>query len=267
MGEMSVDLGLKGKTAVITGGSMGIGFETAKTFLKEGARVAISARRASELDRAGESLGELGEVLTFCGDMTDAGDVNAFGRAAFERFGAIDCWVNNVGAVIPRQGGAYTPEIVRATVAVCFESAVYGCQTAYAYMKGRGGSIVNISSLAARCGTAGRSTLYGPLKAAVRQLAVMYAAEYAADGIRVNAVLPGFTVTPAVRRNISPEELDRNAAGTLLRRLAEPEEIARPIVFLSSGAASYITAASLEVSGGRSVVLNPDFAWTARGVL
>ena len=89
----------------------------------------------------------------------------------------------------------------------------------------------------------------------------MFAAEYAADGIRVVSLLPGFTVTPAVRATIPQDELDRNARGTLLRRVAEPEEIARPIVFLCSGAASYITATSLEVSGGRSVVLNPEYAY------
>ena len=69
--------------------------------------------------------------------------------------------------------------------------------------------------------------------------------------------MPGFTVTPLVRAHISQEELDRNANATLLRRMAEPEEIAKPIVFLASDAASYMTATTIEVSGGRSMTLNP----------
>ena len=259
-----MDLGLKGKVAVVTGGSKGIGLATARAFLDEGARVAVCARNADELDAAVESLRPHGEVFAMTADATDAESISAFGQAVADRFGGIDCWVNNVGATVRRTGLDFTPDEVRRTVAVCFDSAVFGCQTAYRQMKGKGGAIVNVSSLAARCGTAGRSTLYGPLKAAVRQLAVMYAAEYAADGIRVNCVMPGFTATPAVRRNISPEELERNARGTLLRRVAEPEEIARPIVFLCSGAASYVTAATLEVSGGRSVVLNPGYAYDER---
>ena len=261
-----MDLNLAGKTAVVTGGSEGIGYAVAEAFLREGARVAICSRRKETLADAEKALSALGEVFCFQADMTDQRQADAFADAAAARFGGIDCWVNNVGATIARAGEDYTAEEVRRTVAVCFDSAVFGCQAARRHMKGRGGAIVNISSLAARCGTAGRSTLYGPLKAAVRQLSVMFAAECCADGIRVNCVLPGFTATPAVRATIAPEELRRNALGTLLRRVAEPEEIARPVVFLCSDAASYVTAASLEVSGGRSVVLNPEYAYEKAGM-
>ena len=92
----------------------------------------------------------------------------------------------------------------------------------------------------------------------------MFAAEYAAYGVRVNAVLPGFTVTPAVARTIAQAELDSRTKDTLLRRPADPREIAEPIVFLCSQGASYITAASLEVSGGSSVVLNPAYSYERR---
>lgn len=256
-----MELGLRGKTAVITGGSRGIGLETARAFLMEGAHVALCARDIHTLEKAQQELSPLGQVLAVEADATRQEDVERFAGMAVERFGGIHCWINNVGASIKRAGEQYTPEEVQKTVAVCFESAVYGCQTAFRHMKESGGAIVNISSLAARCGTAGRSTLYGPLKAAVRELAVMFAAEYAAHHIRVNAVLPGFTMTPAVERTISKEELEYNAGGTLLRRMARPEEIAWPIVFLCSDKASYITGTSLEVSGGRSVVLNPGFSY------
>ncbi|MFR1078642.1 SDR family NAD(P)-dependent oxidoreductase [Enterocloster sp.] len=121
--------------------------------------------------------------------------------------------------------------------------------------------MVNVSSLAARCPSAGRSTLYGPLKSAVNNLTNTFAGEYCAHNIRVTCIMPGFTVTPLVKAAISQEELDRNAAATLLGRMAEPEEIAKPIVFLASDAASYMTATTIEVSGGRSMTLNPTYAY------
>lgn len=255
---------LTGKTAVITGGSQGIGLATAEAFLREGARVAICARNAQALSLARETLAPLGEVFAMEADATDPDQLDAFADEAAARLGSIGCWVNNVGASIARAQERYTPQEIASTVAVCFTSAVYGCQTAFRHLKASGGAIVNVSSLAARCGTAGRSTLYGPLKAAVRELSTMFAAEYAAYGVRVNAVLPGFTVTPAVARTIAQAELDSRTKDTLLRRPADPREIAEPIVFLCSQGASYITAASLEVSGGSSVVLNPAYSYERR---
>ncbi|HSK68973.1 MAG TPA: SDR family oxidoreductase [Candidatus Limnocylindria bacterium] len=256
-----MDLGLKGKVCCVTGGSRGIGFAAAKAFLAEGAKVAICARERDALLEAEGQLRRFGEIAAFEADATHPEGMDAFAAFAAGRFGGIDCWVNNVGATVPRKGGAWTPEELRLTEALCFDSVLWGCQAARPYLRERGGgAIVNVSSLAARCGTAGRSTLYGPLKAAVNQLSIMLAAEYAADGIRVNAVLPGFTLTPAARATIPEAELARNARGTLLGRLARPEEIAAPIVFLCSPQASYVTAASLEVSGGRAAVLNPEIA-------
>lgn len=263
-GGKGLDLQLTGKTVVITGGSKGIGLATAQAFLQEGARVALCARDENSLQQARETLAPFGDVFCVPADMTDPASVEAFAEATVERFGRLYAWVNNVGASVARAGDAYTAEEIAATVAVCFQSAVYGCQTAFRHMKQEGGAIINVSSLAARCGTAGRSTLYGPLKAAVRQLSVMFAAEYAAYGVRVNTVLPGFTITPAVARTIPEDELRRRVEGTLLQRPAEPSEIARPIVFLCSECASYITAASLEISGGSSVVLNPAYSYDQR---
>ena len=261
-----MDLGLKGKVAVVTGGTKGIGLATARTFLREGAKVAICGRDEIQLQKALEELSAYGEVIGFPADAAREGALSDFADRVAERFGTIDCWVNNVGASAQRVGEEYTDDQIDWIVGVCFKSAVYGCQAAFRHMKDHGGSIVNISSLAARCGTAGRSTLYGPLKAAVAHLAVMYAGEYAAWGIRVNAVLPGFTMTPAVQKTIPAAELQRNAQGSLLHRVAVPEEIASGVVFLSSDRASYITAASLEISGGRSVILNPDYSYDQKNV-
>lgn len=289
-----MDLGLKGKTAVVTGGSKGIGYAVAKTFLEEGANVFICARNAEEVDAAVRALGGAsassgaspssgtapwdgmavpaaasahrvyGAVYGTAADMTVEEDVYRAAKEAYDRFGSLDCWINNVGASFPKEGEEYRERDIEKITKVCFFSTIYGTQAAFRYMKKTGGSIINISSLAARCGTVGASTLYGPLKSAVIKLAVSFAGEYAAYGVRVNSVLPGFTATPAVAANIKPDYLKRNADDTLLRRVAVPEEIAAPVVFLCSSRASYITGTSLEVSGGRSIVLNPEYSYVKK---
>lgn len=266
-----MNLGLDGKTAVVTGGSKGIGYAAARGFLLEGADVVICARDKAQVEKAVLELekecGAFGRILGITADMTREEDAYRTAKTAYEVFGSVDCWVNNVGASFPKNGDEYRTEDIRRITDVCFSSVIYGTQAAFRYMKETGGSIVNISSLAARCPTVGASTLYGPLKAAVVHLAVTFAGEYGAYGVRVNAVLPGFTATPAVAATITPEYLKRNADGTLLRRVARPEEIADAILFLSSERASYITGASLEASGGRSIVLNPEFSYEKKAAI
>lgn len=260
-----MDLGLLNKVAVVTGASKGIGYATAQAFLQEGAKVAICARGEDDLRQAARELGALGQVFAQVVDVADDAQVDAFAQAVYERFGRLDCWVNNVGAARPRKGTDYTAEEVRWHTDICFSSVVYGTQAAARYMKmNSGGAIVNLASLAARCATCGRSTLYGPLKAAVVGLATTFAGELGAWNIRVNAVLPGFTATPAVQATISPQELAENRARTLLRKVASPQEIARPIVFLCSDGASAITATSLEISCGNTAVLNSDYSYQSR---
>ncbi len=256
-----MDLGLKGKVAVVLGGSKGIGRAVAETFLGEGAKVAICARKEDELKAACEEMRGLGEVYWEVLDVTDEAGVYAFADHVAGKLGGIDAWVNNVGATVFKKGDEFTEKDIDFITGVCFKSAVFGAQAAFRHMKHKGGAIVNISSLAARCPTAGRSTLYGPMKAAIVNLTQTLAGEYAAYGVRVCCVRPGFTVTPAVRANIPQAELDYNAAGTLLNRLAEPKEIAAPVVFLCGQGASYMTGTTIEVSGGRSVTLNPTYSW------
>lgn len=257
-----MDLHLNDKVAVITGSSKGIGYEIARQFLLEGAIVAISARNELELETANQSLSTYGKVLCVPVDATKGEEIYQLAKTVVDQYHGIDIWVNNVGATGKKETEEYSESEIDFVVDTCFKSAVYGCQAAYRYMKGKGGTIVNISSLAARCPSAGRSTLYGPMKAAIVSLTQTMAGEFCADGIRVNCVMPGFTITPLVEKNISKEELDYNAKGTLLRRLAKPEDIAKPVVFLASDAAGYMTGTTIEVSGGRSITLNPEYAWT-----
>ncbi len=257
-----MDLGLKGKTAVVVGGSQGIGFATAKQFLEEGCKVAICARTEETLKAAADELSQFGEVYYEVVDATKDEMLYQFAEHVYQKFGSIDCWVNNVGKQVVKQGMEFTEADVDWITGMCFKSAIFGSQAAFRYMRKQdsGGAIINISSLAARCPSAGRSSLYGPLKAAIINLSTCLAGEYAAWGVRVCAVLPGFTATKTALSRNSPERLKYAMGETLLQRLGTPEEMANAIVFLASPRASYITATSLDVTGGRAVTLNPRYS-------
>lgn len=262
-----MDLGLNGKRIVVTGGSKGIGYAIAQEFLKEGAHVVISGRNKRNLDSAVESLSVSdggGSIQGFALDGSRESEMQELGRLAAETTGAIDVWINNIGTNKARAGELYTEAELDYLISACFKSTVFGSQAAFTYMKEKGGSIVNIASLAARSATCGRSTIYGALKSAIVGLTNTTAGEYAAYGIRVNAVLPGYTRTPLVAGSFSEEALNKLLENNLLGRMANPEEIAKPVVFLASNAASYITAAHLEVSGGHNTVLNPQYSFEKR---
>lgn len=263
-----MNLGLKDKIVVVTGGSMGIGYAAAEIFLKEGAYVTISARNEERLQSAVEALSQIAGgnrikgVAVDC--STEAGMTKLAEEAAVD--GKIDVWVNNVGGNLMRSGELYSEEEIDSLIAVNFKSTVFGSQTAFRYMKANGGSIVNVASLAARCASCGRATLYGALKSAVVGLTNTTAGEYAAYGIRVNVVLPGFTVThltqnSIIKQNDKDGQLSKTLENNLMHRMAQPGEIANAIVFLASDAASYITAESIEVSGGHSRVLNAWYSY------
>lgn len=255
-----MDLKLKGKTVVVTGGSKGIGFAIAKEFLVEGANVFITGREHENLLKAQQELEKFGSIEVCPGDGTNEKDVEAAAEKAASRSGKIDVWVNNVGTNIAKKEEFYSEEDIDFIYATVFKSAVFGIQSAVKYMKKGGGSIVNISSLAARCSTCGRSNIYGSMKAALLSLTRNYAGEYKKEGIRVNAVLPGYTRTPLVEKGFTGEELKRLLASNIAGRMAEPVEIAKPVVFLASEAASYVNGTSLEVCGGQNIVLNPWFS-------
>lgn len=262
-----MDLGLTGKKVVVTGASTGIGYAIAREFLREGANVVISGRNKEKLEQAAYTLSESfgGEhIRGYALDGSKEDEMEELGRLAAGQSCQIDVWVNNIGTNKARQGELYTEQELDYLIGILFKSAVFGSQTAFTYMKDRGGSIINISSLAARAATCGRSTIYGALKSGILGLTNTTAGEYAAYGIRVNAVLPGYTKTPLVESTFTEEAIAKLMENNLLRRMARPEEIAKPVVFLASDAASYITGASLEVSGGHDRVLNPEYSYETK---
>lgn len=256
-----MNLELSEKTVVVTGGSKGIGYATAKTFLEEGANVFICARNENELNSAVKELKNYGNIKGFVLDGTKEKDMEKLAYNASQLTSNIDIWINNIGTNKKRANEYYSEEELDFLISANYKSCVFGTQAAVKFMKNNGGAIVNVASLAAYSATAIRSNIYASMKAAVLAYTRTTAAEYAKYKIRINAILPGYTETPLVKNSFTSESLDEILKNNILNRMAQPEEIAKPIVFLSSSAASYITGTDIEVTGGHIKVLNARECW------
>ncbi len=249
--------GLEDRVAVVTGASGVLGGSIARGLAGAGARVGLLARRREPLDELARSLGERALVLE--ADVLDGGRLERARAAVLERFGHVDILVNAAGGNLPdatvgdrsffELPAAALDEVVRLN----FTGTVRPCQVFGAAMTG--GSIVNVSSLAAHRALT-RVVGYGAAKAAVENLTRWLAVELAPHGIRVNAVAPGFFVGEQNRALLLDESGSLTARGerivalTPAGRLGEPEELAGAVIWLCSAAASFTTGAVIPVDGG-----------------
>ena len=247
-----------GKAAVVTGGASGIGLAITRRLLAEGARV-VAADLA--LDRLHALEAELGDgFLGLRADVTTESDLEALVAAAVDRFGGLDCAFNVAGGARP----GYIVDLAEGdwdfTVDLCLKGVFLGMkhQARQMMAQGRGGAIVNIASLNAHVPMHGGAA-YATAKAGVEMLTKNGALEFAASGIRVNAVLPGLVQTPLTRRHFdNPAALTAFIDRIPLGRPAQPAEIAGPALFLASDDASYVSGASLLVDGAWAVSGYPD---------
>jgi NAD(P)-dependent dehydrogenase (short-subunit alcohol dehydrogenase family) len=250
------------KVALVTGGSSGIGRATALAFAREGARVVIASRgreRGEAVAREIEQAG--GEALFVPTDVSRGGEVQALVRAAVERFGRLDCAFNNAGTLEVERFQAtheYSEEEWDQGLALNLKSVWLSMKHELEQMLRQegGGAIVNTSSVNGLGGVA-RSALYAAAKAGVLALTKSAALEYAAQGIRVNALVAGGFRTPmleGVFAKMSPENPAAVEEGLSqlvpLGRIGRPEEAADAVLWLCSEAASYVTGLSLIVDGG-----------------
>lgn len=242
---------LEGKVALITGAAGGIGRATAALFEREGAKLALT-----DLDVAGLAAFAERGALTLAQDVTDEARWREVVDAALQRFGQLDALINNAGIAIIGNIEAATLEDWRRTQAINSESVFLGCREAVRAMKGQGGSIVNISSVAGLIGDA-QSVAYCASKGAVRLTTKSVALYCARKGyrIRCNSVHPSFTQTAMVEDFIvsarHPERVREGlAAAAPMGRMGEPQEVAAAILYLASDESSFTTGAEIVVDGG-----------------
>ncbi len=242
---------LTGKTAVITGGASGIGLAAAQALIEAGAQVLLFSRNQAALDEAVRALGP--NAAAVAGDVTRSADLDRLYDAVARRFGKIDVLVANAGVArfAPIEAADETHFDLLSDIN--FKGAYFTVAKALPHLND-GASVVLTSSIVNQTGLPGTS-VYAATKAAVRSLARTFAAELAPRNIRVNVVSPGPVETPIFEKTgLSSEQLEGFAEGAAqrvaLKRFARPHEIAGPILFLASDAASYVTGADLQADGG-----------------
>lgn len=240
---------LKGKTAVVTGGTRGIGFAIVKKYLENGANVAIAGSRQESVEKAIEKLPEYKDrVMGIWPNICSPESVADAFASVKERFGSIDILANNAGISSRTSLYDYTVEEFSRIVDINLKAVFICSQAAARIMRDQGGGvIINTSSMVGEYGQPSGCG-YPATKFAVNGLTKSLARELAKDQIRVNAVAPGVTRTDMV--SALPQELvDRISAGIPLGRVGEPLDIANAYLFLASDLASYVTGITLRVDG------------------
>ena len=232
------------QVVVITGAARGIGFATAQLFAAEGARVVL-ADLSDDCAAAGETLLAQG----YSDILAVRNDVEALFHKVASVFGEVDVLVNNAGITRDALFHKLTEEQWDSVMSVNLKSMLFTTQAALGHMLKKGkGAIVNLASVSGQMGNVGQSN-YAASKAGVEALTRTLCLEYAAKGIRINAVAPGFTyseMTKAIPETVMEAMLKKIP----MRRGAEPQEIARAILFLASEDASFINGQTLSVNGG-----------------
>jgi len=252
---MLENMKLKGKVALITGGTEGMGYATAELFLNEGAMVAITGRSGEKGRRALRSLRKHGEVIYIQGDVSRTADAKRMVSETVSQFGRIDILFNNAGIYIEKTTEDTTEEEWDRVIDINLKGTFLVSKYAIPHMKKqRSGVIINNSSDAGLIGN--RSCpAYCASKGAVTIMTKAMALDYAKHGIRVNCVNPGTIDTPMLVREAetsadTAEYLRRMDAQSPIGRVGRPEEVARAVLFLASDESSFVTGAALSIDGG-----------------
>lgn len=242
---------LKGKVAIVTGGTRGIGLAIVRTFLQNGARVALFGSRRETVENALSELKRENadrQVIGAWPDLTDFAAVKAAVDRVAQELGTPDILVNNAGISAREPLSEYTPESFKRIMDLNVTAVFNGCKAVEPLMRRAGrGCIINTSSMVSLYGQPS-GVGYPTSKFAVNGLTKSLARELGRAGIRVNAVAPGVTRTDMVAA-LPKEMVDRISAPIPLGRIGEPQEVANVFLFLASDLASYVTGAVISVDG------------------
>ncbi|MBZ5756584.1 SDR family oxidoreductase [Pseudomonas sp. S5(2021)] len=246
------------KVMLITGASRGIGAATAQLAARRGYAVCLNYRqRADAAEQLAQRIRQAGgRAITVAADVADEKQVAALFAAIDREFGRLDVLVNNAGMLerqmrLEEMDAARLQRVFATNVLgsfLCAREAIKRMSTAHG---GRGGAIVNLSSVAARLGAPNEYIDYAAAKAAIDAMTIGLAKEVAAEGIRVNAVRPGVVYTDIHASGGEPDRVERVRASVPMARGGQPEEIAEAVLWLASGQASYTSGALLDVAGAR----------------
>jgi NAD(P)-dependent dehydrogenase (short-subunit alcohol dehydrogenase family) len=251
---------LSNQVAIVTGASSGIGYAASKLFAREGASVVVAARRPAQLDALVAEIVEAGgRALALAGDVGDPGFQQALVALATDRFGGLDVAFNNAGR-LGTLGPTSELELsdweatLRTNLTSAFLAAKYQIP---AMLLRKGGSLIFTSTFVGYTVGMPGMAAYAASKSGLIGLTQALAAEYAAEGVRVNALLPGGTDTPMGRMVANtPEAIAFVRHLHALQRIASPDEIARSALYLASDASSFTTGTALLVDGGISICRN-----------
>jgi len=242
---------LEGKTALITGGTSGIGLATAKAFVNEGAYVFITGRREAELAATVKEIGR--NIAGIQGDVSNLGDLDRLFAQIKKEKGRLDIVFANAGVAKLAPLGTITEEFYDSIFNINVKGVLFTVQKALPLLPDRASIILNASIVASK-GLSSNS-VYSATKAAVRSFARTWTTDLKDRGIRVNAVSPGSIDTPGLSDLLASSETGQQrlkmlASAVPLGRLGTPDEIAKAVVFLASDDSSYVTGTELFVDGG-----------------
>lgn len=246
---------LKGKTALITGGTTGIGLATAKLFIKEGARVAITGQDVGRVAEAGMVLGP--QAIALRADVASSADMAAVAERIRRDFGGLDIVFANAGIAKPMAFADVNDANIDEQINVNLKGVIYTVQKMLPLLRNPSSVILTSSTLAGQ--GAGGMSVYSATKAAVRSLARSLSAELVGHGVRVNTISPGPIETPIFSKLDMPAEAVQEMAGQIrgkvpLGRFGNVDDIAKAALYLASDDSSYVLGENLLVDGGMATV-------------
>lgn len=244
---------LKDKVAIVTGGTSGIGAASALLFAEEGAKVVVVGRNEERGNNIVNQIKEnKGEAIFVKADMLNPADMDALLKATIDTYGKLDILFNNAGIAISNSLEEFTYEDFDVVIDANLRSPFQMCKKAMPYILQTKGTILNTSSISGVV-THSNGYAYNSSKAGLISLTKVLAKDYAAQGIRVNAICPGVTETP-ILGSVNEEQMKYLNASIPMLRTGTPMEIAKAALFLVSDDASYVTGAALVVDGGITLV-------------